>query len=56
MPPRRTLILIVLIALAHAALFIVYQRPDWDVAWSDQGGYQQLGAAMARERRVHALP
>ena len=48
MPPRRTLLLIVLIALMHAALFIVYQRPDWEVAWSDQGGYQQLGAAMAR--------
>ena len=48
MPPRRTLILIVLIALTHAALFIVYQRPDWEVAWSDQGGYKQLGAAMAR--------
>src|SRR5687767_11818898 len=48
MPPRRTLILIVMIALAHAALFIIYQRPDWEVAWSDQGGYKQLGAAMAR--------
>jgi 4-amino-4-deoxy-L-arabinose transferase-like glycosyltransferase len=39
---------VVLIALLHAAFFIVYQRPDWEVAWSDQGGYQQLGAAMAR--------
>ena len=56
MPPRRTLILIVLIALAHAALFIVYQRPDWEVAWTDQGGYQQLGAAHGAQRRVHALP
>ena len=45
---RRTLIAIVLIALTHAALFIVYQRPDWEVAWSDQGGYKQLGAAMAK--------
>lgn len=56
MPPRRTLILIVLIALAHAALFIVYQRPDWDVAWSDQGGYQQLGAAMARSGEFTRFP
>ena len=44
----RTRIAVVLIALLHAAFFIAYQRPDWDVAWSDQGGYQQLGAAMAR--------
>lgn len=56
MPPRRTLVLIVLIALAHAALFIVYQRPDWEVAWSDQGGYQQLGAAMARSGEFTRFP
>ena len=46
--PRRTLITLILIALAHAAFFIAYQQPDWDVAWSDQGGYQQLGAGMAK--------
>lgn len=56
MPPRRTLILIVLIALVHAAIFIVYQRPDWDVAWSDQGGYKQLGAAMARSGEFTRFP
>ena len=44
----RLRIAVVLIALLHAAFFIVYQRPDWEVAWTDQGGYQQLGAAMAR--------
>ena len=46
--PRRALLLIGAVALFHATLFIVYQQPDWDVAWSDQGGYKQLGAAMAR--------
>lgn len=56
MPPRRTLLLIVLVALAHAALFIAYQRPDWEVAWSDQGGYQQLGAAMARSGKFTRFP
>lgn len=56
MPPRRILIAIVLIALAHAALFIIYQRPDWQVAWSDQGGYQQLGAAMARSGEFTRFP
>lgn len=47
---------VVLIALVHAALFIVYQRPDWDVAWSDQGGYQQLGAALARSGEFTRFP
>jgi 4-amino-4-deoxy-L-arabinose transferase-like glycosyltransferase len=56
MPPRRTLIPVVLIALTHAALFIIYQRPDWDVAWSDQGGYRQLGAAMARSGEFTRFP
>jgi 4-amino-4-deoxy-L-arabinose transferase-like glycosyltransferase len=45
---QRTRLAVVLIALLHAAFFIVYQRPDWEVAWSDQGGYQQLGAGMAK--------
>ena len=44
------------IALTHAALFIVYQRPDWHVAWSDQGGYQQLGAALARSGEFTRFP
>lgn len=56
MPPRRTLLVIVVVALAHAALFIIYQQPDWEVAWSDQGGYQQLGAAMARSGEFTRFP
>ena len=56
MPPPRLAIAVVLIALTHAALFIVYQRPDWEVAWSDQGGYQQLGAAMARSGEFTRFP
>lgn len=52
----RTRLVVVLIALLHAAFFIVYQRPDWDVAWSDQGGYQQLGAAMARSGEFTRYP
>lgn len=56
MPPRRIALPIVLIALTHAALFIVYQRPDWDVAWTDQGGYQQLGAAFARSGEFTRFP
>ena len=47
---------VVLIALLHAAFFIWYQRPDWEVAWTDQGGYQQLGAAMARSGEFTRFP
>lgn len=45
--PRRTLLVIALVAIAHAALFAVYQRPDWDAAWDDQVGYQRLGHILA---------
>jgi 4-amino-4-deoxy-L-arabinose transferase-like glycosyltransferase len=53
---RPKLLVICLVALAHAALFIAYQRPDWERAWSDQGGYQQLGAAMARSGEFTRFP
>jgi 4-amino-4-deoxy-L-arabinose transferase-like glycosyltransferase len=53
---RGTLLAIALIALAHSALFIVYQRPDWEVAWPDQGGYKQLGAAMAKSGEFTRFP
>jgi len=46
-PPRRELLLIVLLALAHAALFAVYQQPDWNTEWDDQVGYQRLGHIVA---------
>jgi 4-amino-4-deoxy-L-arabinose transferase-like glycosyltransferase len=54
--PKRPLLIVSVVALLHAAAFIVYQRPDWDVAWSDQGGYQQLGAAMARSGEFTRFP
>ena len=54
--PRRYLIAVVLIALTHAASFIAYQSPDWDVAWTDQGGYRQLGAAFARSGEFTRFP
>jgi 4-amino-4-deoxy-L-arabinose transferase-like glycosyltransferase len=46
---RRALVIIGLVALAHAALYIVYQRGEWQStsAWTDQRGYQRLGAALA---------
>src|SRR5262245_313190 len=45
--PRRTLLVIALVALAHAAFFTVYQRPDWETEWDDQVGYQRLGHVLA---------
>ena len=53
---RGTLLAIALIALAHSALFIIYQRPDWEVAWPDQGGYKQLAAAMAKTGEFTRFP
>jgi len=47
--PRRSLLVVALIALVHAGLYIVYQRDDWNstTAWTDQRGYQRLGSSLA---------
>lgn len=46
---RRSLFVVCLVALAHAALYIVYQAPDREamVNWSDQRGYQRLAESLA---------
>ncbi len=46
---RRAAIVITLVALTHAALYIVYQQGEWRAgrAWTDQIGYQRLGASLA---------
>jgi 4-amino-4-deoxy-L-arabinose transferase-like glycosyltransferase len=41
------LLVIALVALANAAFFTYYQRPDWEAAWDDQVGYQRLGHILA---------
>jgi 4-amino-4-deoxy-L-arabinose transferase-like glycosyltransferase len=48
--------LIVLIALAHAAFFIVYQRPDWPTQWTDQNGYLRLGRAISQTGHFTRYP
>jgi 4-amino-4-deoxy-L-arabinose transferase-like glycosyltransferase len=45
--PRRALFIIALVALVHAAIFAVYQRPEWGTSWEDQVGYQRLGHVLA---------
>lgn len=54
----RTLLVICTVALAHAAAYIVHQRPDWgsDVAWTDQGGYQRLGEVLATTGQFTRYP
>lgn len=49
-------LLIVAIALAHAAAYIVHQRPDWDLAWTDQVGYQRLGEVLATTGKFTRYP
>jgi 4-amino-4-deoxy-L-arabinose transferase-like glycosyltransferase len=44
---RRPLLLVCLVAALHGLLFIWYQRPDWNTAWSDQDGYRRLGQVLA---------
>src|SRR5262245_48426683 len=46
---RRAALIIGLVALAHAALYVVYQQGEWrsGTAWTDQSGYQRLGAGLA---------
>src|SRR5205814_5170651 len=47
---------IVVLALAHAAFFIVYQSPDWLTEWTDQNGYERLGDAIAHTGRFTRYP
>lgn len=48
--------LIVVVALAHATFFIVYQSPDWPTQWTDQAGYTRLGEALAKTGRFTRFP
>lgn len=52
----RYLLLICAIALAHAAAYIAHQRPDWNVSWTDQAGYQRLGEVLALTGKFTRYP
>jgi 4-amino-4-deoxy-L-arabinose transferase-like glycosyltransferase len=45
-----------LVAVIHGVLYIVNMRPDWDVAWTDQAGYKQLGAVLAETGKFTRYP
>lgn len=53
---RRTLLVICLVALAHSALFIVYQQRDRDSSWTDQVGYDSLATGLATTGRFTKYP
>src|SRR5436190_8100644 len=48
--------IIALVAVALAAMFAVYQRPDWDTEYADQVGYQRLGHVLATTGRFTRYP
>jgi hypothetical protein len=52
----RTLVFVVLIAVAHGLFFIWYERPEWDASWLDQVGYRQLGEALATTGKFTKAP
>ena len=52
----RASIVVVLLAAAHAAWFIAYQRADWDTLWTDQNGYMRLGRVLAERGRFTRYP
>src|SRR5688500_7697316 len=56
--PRKSLLIVSVVALLHAAAYIVHQRPDWGngISWTDQSGYQQLGAALATTGQFTRAP
>ena len=53
LPIPRALLLLLLVAVAHGAMFVAYQRGEWQspTAWTDQRGYQRLGEALATTGR-----
>ncbi len=51
MSRRLACLLIASVAAAHAAVFIAYQRLDWDTQWTDQNGYMHLGQVLAETGR-----
>jgi len=51
MSRRAARLLIAAVAIAHAAFFIAYQRPDWATEWTDQNGYLLLGRVLAETGR-----
>lgn len=54
--PRKSLLIVSVVALLHTAAYVVHQRPDWGISWTDESGYQQLGAALATTGQFTRAP
>ena len=52
----RSLVFVVLVAVAHGLFFIWYQRPDWNTQWTDQDGYRRLGQVLAATGKFTRFP
>lgn len=47
MSKRLALVVICAVAIAHGIAYLIYQQPDWNVSWTDQGGFRMLGHGLA---------
>ena len=56
MRARHFLLIVCLVASAHALVFIWYQSADWDTSWSDQDGYRRLAAVLAATGKFTRFP
>ena len=45
-----------MLAALHGIFFIWYQAPDWNAAWTDQGGYRTLGQVLATTGKFTRVP
>jgi 4-amino-4-deoxy-L-arabinose transferase-like glycosyltransferase len=54
--PRRALLFITLVAIAHGLFFVWYQQPDWRTQWSDQDGYRKLAEVLATTGKFTRYP
>jgi hypothetical protein len=47
---------ILAIAALHAALYIAHERPEWSIAWTDQGGYRLLAEGLRQSGTFTRYP
>jgi hypothetical protein len=53
---RRALGVILAVAALHAALYIAHERPEWSIAWTDQGGYRLLAEGLRQTGSFTRFP
>lgn len=56
MPTRSALVIICTLAVVHGFVYLLYQRPDWNVSWTDQGGYKMLAHGIAASGEFTRYP